>query len=243
MTSLNLNRGVQELERDELQLIPVPEASSTYTPVSHFKLANSLALIGQDMLTGYELKEEKFEVARAGKQLFATLHFARNGDDMRLSVGFRNSYDKSLSLGIVIGSKVIVCSNLMFTGEITVLKRHSKNILKSLEDTAITVLYRAQYTFDKLIWDSAEMKEKRMSDLEAFKTLGILFGREILSPRQLPVARDEWLNPKHDQFQDRNMYSFYNACTEALKSSPPGNVMERHIALHKTILQDRTFYS
>jgi hypothetical protein len=235
MNTLELVRGVQQIERNDLALIPVPEASPTYTPVPHFDLARSLTTIAQDMLRGFELSSERFEVARLGNQMFATLSFSNSDANMKLTVGFRNSYDKSLALGIAIGSQVIVCSNLMFVGDITVLKRHSKNILSSLENTAINVLYKAQFTYDKLTRDSQKMKQIEIDDHQAFQKLGLLFGRDILSARQLPAAKKEWLVPQHDEFKPRNLYSLYNACTAALKSAAPAYIMEKHIALHKQL--------
>ena len=117
-----------------LQAIPVPEPTASYQPVSHYDLARSLCTIGQDMLRNWDLVSETYEIARAGQQLFATLSFQKENTDMRLAIGFRNSYDKSMALGIVVGANVIVCANLTFTGEITVMRKHSKNILNSLEE-------------------------------------------------------------------------------------------------------------
>ena len=45
--------------REELEAIPVPEATDSYQPVSHFVLANTLATIGQDLLRGYTLAKEQ----------------------------------------------------------------------------------------------------------------------------------------------------------------------------------------
>jgi len=236
MSQLVLHRGAQEVTKDQLDLIQLPEATESYTPVSHYDLANSLATIGQDILTDYSLIGENYGIARQGNQLFAVLKFKKDNSEMALSIGFRNSYDKSMSIGICMGASVFVCDNLALTGDIAVMKKHSKNVLTVLEDLAITTLYKAQYTFGKLIKDSEAMKARQISDNQAFQTLGVLFGHGILSPRQLPVVKGNWLKPQFDEFQPRNMWSFYNAATEALKSSPPLNVMERHIRLHDTII-------
>ena len=64
---------------------------------------------------------------------------------------------------------------------------------------------------------------------------GVLFGRNILTPRQLPVARREWLHPTHDAFKPRTRWSLYNAATAALKTTPPNRIMERHIGLHNLL--------
>ena len=56
MTELVLHRGAEKVTKDQLDLIPVPEATDSYQPVSHYHLADKLTTIGQDILTDYGLK-------------------------------------------------------------------------------------------------------------------------------------------------------------------------------------------
>ena len=63
--------GGKCVQRDELEAIPIPEATDSYQPVSHFVLANTLATIGQDLLRGYTLAKEQYGLARQGQQMFA----------------------------------------------------------------------------------------------------------------------------------------------------------------------------
>ena len=233
--TLSLSRGGQKILKEDLKLIEVPKATVSYTPVSHYDLANSLSTIGQDILSDYTLIGENYGIARQGNQLFAVLNFKKDNSEMALSFGFRNSYDKSMSIGFCCGASVFVCSNLTLSGDITVMRKHTKNVLIELEDLAITTLYKAQYTFTNLVKDSDQMKNTQIKDDEAFRILGLLFGKGILSPRQLPVVKSQWLKPEHPDFQPRNAWSFYNACTHSLKSVAPLQIMEKHVQLHKTI--------
>ena len=236
MNNLSIHTtGGQVVTKEELKLIPVPEATDTYIPVPHYDLANSLTTIGQDILTDYMLIGENYGLARNGNQLFAVLNFKKGNSEMALSFGFRNSYDKSMSIGFCCGASVFVCDNLALTGDIAIMRKHTKNVLVELEDLAITTLYKAQYTFGKLVKDSEIMKARQITDNQAFQTLGLLFGHGVLSPRQLPVVKDKWLKPEHDEFQPRNMWSFYNCITHSLKTSPPLTIMERHIKAHNLI--------
>lgn len=81
------------------------------------------------------------------------------------------------------------------------------------------------------------MKAHGMTNNQAFQMAGLLFGHGVLSPRQLPVVVDQWLKPKHKEFQPRNAWSLYNAITEGLKSTAPFNVMERHVSAHQMLLE------
>lgn len=230
--SLLVHRGGEIVTRDDLALIEVPEATDTYVPVPHNHLADTLSTIGQDILKGFTLSKEQYALAREGNQLFGVLVFRQDHSELGLSIGFRNSYDKSMAIGIAIGAEVFVCDNLALTGDITVLRKHTANVWASLEDTAISTLYRSQRNFEKIVEDSVSMKGRAIDNSDAFKMIGLLFGNGVLTPRQLPVVKKEWLNPSYEDFRPRTQWSFYNACTEALKSCPPLVIMEKHISLH-----------
>ena len=98
-----------------------------------------------------------------------------------------------------------------------------------------TIFFRSRANFSKIVEDSEVLKGRMLDNREAFKMMGLLFWHGILAPRQLPVVKKEWLNPSHEAFRSRNLWSFYNACTEVLKTCPPIVIMEKHIALHNTL--------
>ncbi len=225
----------KEVTREQLDLIPLPQESDTYKPVSHYHLANKLLTISQVILKDYLLVGEHYGLARNGNQMFAFFKFQKDVGDLALSLAFRNSYDRSMSIGLAMGASVFVCDNLALQGEIVVMKKHTKNVWLALETTCIQTLYRSQDCFAKITEDAAAMKSYPVNDLEAFKLMGLLYGRDIISPRQLTVVKEEWLRPTYEEFRPRTMWSLYNACTEALKSSPPLTVMEKHVQLHHTI--------
>jgi hypothetical protein len=83
-----LHRGGQQVNKDELDLIPVPAKTDSYQPVSHYDLADKISTIGQDLLTDYVLVGENYGVARQGNQMFAVLKFQREKNGMALSVAF-----------------------------------------------------------------------------------------------------------------------------------------------------------
>ena len=216
----------------ELYEIPVPVETPTYKPVSHYDLAKNLVEVSGTLLKDYELERSQYGLARDGNQLFG-VHTYRNGSDsMGLSIGFRNSYDKSMSVGIAIGASVFVCDNLALTGEIAIARKHTANVWQDLEELIITTIYRSQNNFTRIVEDAQVMQGQHLSDNDAYRLIGLMYGNGIISPRQIPVVKKEWLTPQHDAFEDRNTWSFYNAVTEALKTAPPTKIMERHIALH-----------
>ena len=237
--SLMVHAGGNIVTRDDLSLVEVPEATESYTPVPHNHLAETLLTIGRDILKGYALDGEQYALAREGNQMFGVFTFKGEHPEMGLSIGFRNSYDKSMAIGVAIGAKVFVCDNLALAGDITVLRKHTGNVWASLEDIAISTLYRSQKNFQKVVEDAEFLRNMRISNEGAFQYLGLLYGKGVLTPRLLPVVKREWLKPSHEDFQPRNLWSFYNACTEAMKSVPPVLVMEKHIMLHEVMMGEK----
>ncbi len=229
MSDLMLHRGGQLVNLAELDLIKVPAKTDSYEPVSHYHLADKMKTMSQDLLTDYAIKNEQYALARDGNQMFAILNFSKNGNtEMGLSVAFRNSYDKSMSLGIALGASVFVCDNLAMSGDIAIMRKHTKNVWSGLEDMAIGNLYKAGKHFNKVIESAERLKALPMNDTQAYQLLGILYGHAVVSVRQMPVVVDNWLKPPHEDFRPRNQWSFFNAVTEALKTCPPISTMEKH---------------
>jgi hypothetical protein len=234
--SLSVHRGGNVVTRDDLALVPAPEATESYIPVPHDHLADTLSTIGQDILKGYRLEKEQYALSRNGNQMFGVLVFKSDDFELGLSVGFRNSYNKSMAIGIAIGADVFVCDNLAFTGDITVLRKHTTNVWSSLEDIVISTLYRSQKNFHRITEDAERLKSRMLDDHEAFRMMGLLFGHNVLTLRQLSAVKKEWLHPSYEAFKPRTVWSFYNACTETLKTCPPVVIMEKHIALHIAVM-------
>lgn len=238
--TLLLHRGGEDATLDDLRAVPLPEETETYKPVSHYDLATNLAEVSRSLLRGYTLEKGAYGLARDGSQMFGVLTY-RNGisSEMGLSIGFRNSYDKSMSVGIAIGASVFVCDNLALTGQIAIMRKHTAAVWDDLEELTITTIYRSQHNFHRIYEDSQEMQAWSLTDDDAYKLTGLLYGRGIITPRQLPIVKKEWQDPSHEEFYDRNAWSFYNAVTEALKSAPPNKIMEKHIALHEVMAGGR----
>jgi len=155
-----IHRGGELITREQLDLIRVPEETDSYIPVSHYHLADKLVKVSTDILRDYVLVGEQYAVARNGNQMFALLKFQREESDMALSVAFRNSYDRSMSLGIAIGACVFVCDNLALQGDIVIMRKHTKNVWNELEDLSISTLYKAGKRYEQIIADSQLLKNK-----------------------------------------------------------------------------------
>jgi hypothetical protein len=237
MEQSDLQRGCELVDRKHLGLIPVPEATESYIPVPHLELADKLLAVSINLLTGFTFIEERFAVSRQGQQLFALLKFKGENSEVGLALAFQNSYDRSMSVGLAVGANLFLCDSLALHGDIAVLKRHTRGVLNALEDLAITTLYRSRHNYEKVITDAQRLKEIPVSNHEAFQLMGLLYGYDILSPRQLWALKEVWLHSSRVEFRERNMWSFFIATMECLKTCPPLKIMEKHIEAYKLLVE------
>jgi len=71
--------------------------------------------------------QEEYAVSPGGMKVFGVLDLETQMEGCRFSIGFRNSHDKSLRLGLTAGLRVFVCSNMAFSGDFTpVTMLHSR---------------------------------------------------------------------------------------------------------------------
>jgi hypothetical protein len=116
---------------NEVLSVPVPDQTESYLPVSNKHLIDSV----KDHLNsnGMTVCNEQYELSKNGLQMFGSMSISTNDSIMVKEFGFRNSYDKTLPVGFVSGSKVLVCSNLMFKGDIILMRKHTLNVYEDFE--------------------------------------------------------------------------------------------------------------
>ena len=153
------------------------------------------------------------------------------GSGMNRSIGFRNSYDKTLPIGVCGGASVFVCSNLMFTGDIIKMRKHTQNVEDDLDILIQKLFADVDRRYDESVEAKQTMQEIEFSDTDAGNYFGQLFVNQgVLNGAQLNKATKEWF--ESPVFTERTAWSAYNACTEALKAAHPMNALEKYTKLH-----------
>jgi len=214
----------------ELGLIKVPERTETYIPVSHQQLVTKIKEAGIDHYKSDPM-DTKLEVNHRGQQMFGSMTFFDPDNTLRRSIGFRNSYDKTLPIGVCGGASVVVCSNLMFTGDIIKMRKHTQNVEEDLDILIQKLFADVDRRYNQSLEDRQTMREIKFSDTDAGNYLGQLFVNQgVLNGAQLKKATTEWFDSQ--VFKERTLWSAYNACTEALKSAHPMNALEKYTKLH-----------
>ena len=104
-----------------------------------------------------------------------------------------------------------------------------------LDEIIMEGIQGAADNFNTLMNDSQALSDITLSDTNVAHVLGELFvNKEILTSNQLNIATREWRAGENNNhaWSDRNAWSLYNACTEALKVSHPSEIMNRQLELH-----------
>ncbi|MFP8487637.1 DUF932 domain-containing protein [Gracilimonas sp. Q87] len=237
-TQLLTQCGSQRCSLEQLLTIPEPQKTRSYTPLNHYDFAITTRNIASDLLQGFQFDGDSYALSSDGNKMFGVLTFRKNSDqqpeDLKVAIGIRNSHNKTLSAGLVIGSTVLVCDNLMFAGDIKVMRKHQGSEMhEDLHDQIVTAIYKSQHQFSQLGEDMLRMKQTPMTRKEKFEFLGILTGEGILSPTQSTAAYREAWEPAHEEFEVDSLWAGYNCATEALKSSPVDKIIQRHSKLHE----------
>lgn len=186
-------------------------------------------------IAGLQVANQEFEVTHEGNRLFGVLEVEPKAGELitaeewKLLVGLRGSHDQRIPRGLTLGSQVLVCSNLCFSGSLgTVNTKQTTNIGLRLPHLIRDAVNR--------IPELAERQEKRF---DAYKHLELsprvgdaalteLFRRGALSAPQLGRAIKEWDEPSYIEHTHadagattRSGWRLFNAVTEVQK--PTGN--------------------
>ena len=233
--SLCLHAGAAAIDRAALATLPIPAARGPRHAVRPF--IEDVELIDTFLgRNGFIIAEEAFGVKTDSKgqpsQFFGSLEIkpkvfegeyipAAGEKDFALTVGIRGSYDQTLPRGLAVGSRVFVCDNLAFSGEVSVYSKQTTNIgarIGGLLESAvgrIPVLAQAQTKRFDAYRNYELSKQKGDAILVECVRLG------VLNPSDIGKAIAEWDEPSHGEHiaDGRTVWTLFQAVTEAYKPS------------------------
>lgn len=140
MSRLYAHVDTEYVKEQVVKAIPEPDFTDTWHPISHAKVINSLELACQDAQIG--ITKRTYSINKTGTRMFGVwdMDYVKNGSCYAL--GFRNSIDKSMLVGVVGGYRVFVCDNLALSGEYLQFHKHTSGLdeerLWSMSKNALT---------------------------------------------------------------------------------------------------------
>ena len=112
-SNLILHCGAAKADREQLAHVCTPDGDNTWCPIPHETLVSEVA--GALNRANMRIVTEAHGMSADGARYFGLLQIA-NGDeqdDYSYVLGLRNSHDKRFPAGLVVGSAVFVCDNLV----------------------------------------------------------------------------------------------------------------------------------
>lgn len=233
MANLMLHAGAQTASREQVFDAPTPDATDTHFPIPHATLVETIER--HVVASGYEIQTEEYGLwGEVGERMFGvwTLKNGVAHTDYEMALGIRNAHDKSVSAGMAIGSHVFVCDNLALSAEIVVMRKHTRFILRDLDRLVLEATGRltdARETQDRRI---GSYKSTGLIDAEVHDILVRAVDGKVMANSYIPKVLNEWRNPRHPEFEDRNAWSLFNGFTEVFKSTNPLDLTQRTMRLH-----------
>ncbi len=231
---LVLHRGGWEATKVDLAAVAVPEETDSYVPVPYARFVEEVEL--HIPRFGLTITEQRFGLAHEGLQMFGVLTCTNGGGhpDYALAIGLRNSYDRSLSVSLVAGSRVFCCDNLAFSGEVGAARKHTINVFRDLPDLIYRMLSKVSSMQSRIHGEIAAMKERGLSPEMADHLMVEAVRRNVLPASNLPKVIEAWEKPTHGEFIPRTAWSLFNAFTEVQKSRSPRIQMDSGLRLSST---------
>jgi hypothetical protein len=228
---LVVHRGGWQASQADLASVPLPDPTDSYVPVPYGRFVEEVELHVPRF--GLKVKGARFALAREGSQMFGVLS-CTNGHgaaDWGLAIGLRNSYDRSLSVGLVAGTHVFCCDNLAFSGEVSMQRKHTANVFRDLPDLIYRMLSGVSTMRNRIAEETDAMKARELTAEAADHLLVESIRRNALPASQLPKVLEAWEHPRYEDFAPRTAWSLYNAFTEVQKVRSPRAQMDDTLRL------------
>ena len=228
-----LHCGAEIVSRGQLFDVPTPPGTRTWYPLPHSTILGEVET--QLESTGFTILEETHALSHGGARYFGVLSVTlpnRAKADFGWVVGLRNSHDMTYPAGLVAGTKIIVCDNLCFSGEVRISRKHTRFAERDLRHLTARAVGQLGDRFRGLDQRVDAYKAERINNARAHDIVIRAVDCAAITPAQIPDVLLQWRKPAHEAFEPRNAFSLWNAFTEVFKSVNPHTALRRGEALH-----------
>jgi hypothetical protein len=220
--NLILHCGAHSVSRSQVDKTPCPKATKSWQPIGHGALLASVE--SALYLTGLRVGAQAHSLTEDGARYFGLTEVQgpNEAEDYRMVIGIRNSCDKSLPVGLCLGSAVVVCDNLAFHGSWKVSRRHTTYLQRDLPQLVASGVGKLMELWGHQAERIARYKQTIIRDRTAHDLVVRAFDLRVVSNRMIPEVLHEYREPRHPEaFSERSMWSLYNAITETIKGNLP----------------------
>lgn len=229
-----VHAGGVKVTREEVNQVVTPEPVGRYYPIGHKEYVDTVERFLSD--NRFKVVSEQHALDKDGARYFGMLnlqHAEHTSEKYGWCLGLRNSHDKSISIRMAAGTKVFVCDNLSFSGEIDMARRHTRHAQSDLHHLLSRAVGRlcALYSHTNERYD--RYREHEIRDLDANDIIIRAVENQAINPMDIMDVVKEWREPEHEEFKPRNLWSLFNAVTAVHRDiNNPGVLVRRGEALH-----------
>lgn len=225
---MNLHSGGELVTLADLEIMSTPEPTSTHYPLAHMELVRmvkyALGYYGHDVI------EEHHAIDKAGDRYFGVLSLRSEYGDYSDMLGLRNSHDRTFPIGIAFGSSVHVCSNLAFSADHVIRRKHTLNSKRDLPGLVAEIIepLRKQRIAQAQSFDL--YKHTALTDDQLHDGIMRMYRNEIINVTGIAHVLDAYEQPPHD-WGCPSAWRLFNAATFALRgkvAENPANTAKLH---------------
>lgn len=221
--------------QNDIKIIPVPSETRSYKPVRHGDFIDSILEVADKH--SLVLRREDYDTAKTGNIIRGVFAFMGEDSAMDMQVGIVNSYDKTKTAMIGIGSQVFICQNGMISAEFIMKRKHTGSVVEDLNSMIRSSFDSLHDEYLRNIEIRDRFKEMEINKRFYAELIGRMYLEEgIFTATQLGIVKSEFNESK--LFPEPTVWSIYNHANHALKSSHPSDYINQHINLHKFMLNE-----
>ena len=213
---------------------PLPQETNSYKPISHEQLID-LTLSGIEK-SGFKLETELYSSAQEGNIANGRYTISNVADsEMKLQIGWQNSYNKQLTLKFALGTQIIICKNGMVSGDFGAFKKKHVGEIQTFTPQAITdYIKSAEEAFKRIQVEREAMKQVEVDKRIISELIGRLYiEEELIQSTQLNIIQRELKKPTHNYGAEGSLWELYQFTTFSMKEIHPRLWMENHMNVHK----------
>ena len=139
-----------------------------------------------------------------------------NGLEMNRQLFIQNSYDKSLSIRLIVGIEVMICTNGLTMGHVEneIRRKQTKNVDEDLYKVVYGGVDRMLGQFQSQQQTVNRLMNTEMTDRMADHIIMDAMRANVINPAGVKDVWDKWSTPNYEEYKDRNAWSLVNAFTE-----------------------------
>lgn len=232
---INLHSGGALVTREQLQAIPTPPSDGRWYPVPHKYLLDCVTdtFFG----SGFDIAHEFHAVGWQGNRYFGVMELVSPRTDFAMVLGLRNTHDRTFGASIAVGSQVFVCSNLAFSGDIKLSRKHTLNIERDLPSVVHKALgaFKVQQHALEQRYDT--YKETEIDRQQADHAIMEMVRGRVIMPSQVGFVDKEWRCPSYEEHTEdgHSVWRLFNAVTHTMKGTPFFSMPSRSAGLHNIL--------